>query len=77
MKKIIIAIACCALVFNGAEAKKKKEVKKEEGFVFTTVKENPITSIKNQHAGASADWHFSKANLSVWVKELTIWQKCF
>ena len=24
MKKIIIAIACCALVFNVAEAKKKK-----------------------------------------------------
>ena len=40
MKKVIIAIACCALVFN-VSAKKKKEVKKEEGFVFTTVKENP------------------------------------
>ena len=59
MKKIIIAIACCALVFNVAEAKKKKnEVKKEEGFVFTTVKENPITPVKNQHRSSTC-WSFS------------------
>ena len=30
MKKVIIAIACCALVFN-VSAKKKKEVKKHLG----------------------------------------------
>ena len=57
MKKVIIAIACCALVFN-VSAKKKKEVKKEEGFVFTTVKENPITPVKNQHRSSTC-WSFS------------------
>lgn len=32
--------------------------KKEEGFVFTTVKENPITSIKNQNRSSTC-WSFS------------------
>ena len=32
--------------------------KQEEGFVFTTVKENPITRIKNQNR-AGTSWSYS------------------
>ena len=39
-------------------AKKKSEPKNEEGFVFTTVKANPITSIKNQ-SRAGTCWCYS------------------
>ena len=35
-----------------------QEPKKEEGFVFSTVKENPITSIKNQNRSSTC-WSFS------------------
>ena len=45
MKKTILVAALALLAFD-MSAKKKTEPK-EEGFVFTTVKENPITSIKN------------------------------
>lgn len=50
MKKqiLLFALAICSI---GAFAQDKNEnEKKDEGFVFTTVKENPITSIKNQNA---------------------------
>ena len=56
MKKIIL-IAALALVAFDMSAKKKNEPK-EEGFVFTTVKENPITSIKNQNRSSTC-WSFS------------------
>lgn len=35
-----------------------QDAKKEEGFVFTTVKENPITSVKNQNRSSTC-WSFS------------------
>lgn len=56
MKKAIL-IATLALVAFDLSAKKKNEPK-EEGFVFTTVKENPITSIKNQNRSSTC-WSFS------------------
>lgn len=56
MKKTIL-IAALALVAFDMSAKKKNEPK-EEGFVFTTVKENPITSIKNQNRSSTC-WSFS------------------
>ena len=56
MKKTIL-IAALALVAFDMSAKKKTEPK-EEGFVFTTVKENPITSIKNQNRSSTC-WSFS------------------
>lgn len=46
-----------ALLAFDMSAKKKTEPK-EEGFVFTTVKENPITSIKNQNRSSTC-WSFS------------------
>ena len=43
-KTILIAATLCFCSMN----MKAQDTTKEEGFVFTTVKENPITSIKNQ-----------------------------
>ncbi|WP_321335464.1 C1 family peptidase [uncultured Bacteroides sp.] len=56
MKKILLTAILALLSFN-AFAQDEKE-KKEEGFVFTTVKENPITSIKNQNRSSTC-WSFS------------------
>jgi aminopeptidase C len=54
MKKIVL-IATLGLLSLNILA---QEEKKEEGFVFTTVKENPITSIKNQNRSSTC-WSFS------------------
>ena len=56
MTKRIFTLALAGLVTFGAFAKKKEKV--EEGFVFTTVKENPITSIKNQNRAGTC-WCYS------------------
>ena len=45
MNKLIL-VAVAGLCFGNIYAKNPKKDKAEEGFVFTTVKENPITSIK-------------------------------
>lgn len=42
-----------ALVAFDMSTKKKKTEPKEEGFVFTTVKENTITSIKSQNRSST------------------------
>ena len=47
-----------ALCTNVLVAAPKNKEKKEEGFVFTTVKENPITPVKNQHRSSTC-WSFS------------------
>lgn len=54
MKKsiLIAALGLCSLSMVAQDAKP------EEGFVFTTVKENPITSIKNQNRSSTC-WSFS------------------
>ncbi len=36
----------------------QEEVKKEEGFLFTTIKENPITPVKNQNRSSTC-WSYS------------------
>lgn len=53
----LIALAALGLCFSSVNADEAKD-KKEEGFVFTTVKENPITSIKNQNRSSTC-WSFS------------------
>ena len=54
MKKSVL-IAALGLMSLSAVA---QDAPKEEGFVFTTVKENPITSIKDQHRSSTC-WSFS------------------
>ena len=54
MKKTIL-IAALGLFSLSVMA---QDAKPEEGFVFTTVKENPITSIKNQNRSSTC-WSFS------------------
>ena len=53
--KNIVLIATLGLLSLNTVA---QEHKKEEGFVFSTVKENPITSIKNQNRSSTC-WSFS------------------
>ncbi|MCD7926554.1 MAG: aminopeptidase [Bacteroides sp.] len=55
MKKIltVAALSLCCLSIAAQESDKK-----EEGFVFTTVKEAPITSVKNQNRSSTC-WAFS------------------
>ncbi len=57
MKKLLSLLLVAALVLPAA-AKEKDEEKTEEGFVFTTVKANPITSIKNQNQSGTC-WAYS------------------
>ena len=64
-KKQLLFIACACLSL-GVSAKKHVE-KADTGFVFTTVKENPITSIKNQNQSGTC-WCFS--TLSFFESEL-------
>lgn len=76
MKKTIL-LAALGLISLSALGKDKP---KEEGFVFTTVKENPITSIKTRIvqalAGVSRASASSNRNCSVLEKANTIFLKC-
>ncbi len=56
MKKLIITLAALAAALSVSA--QEQEPKQEEGFVFTTVKENPITSIKNQNRAGTC-WCYS------------------
>ncbi len=57
-KTIGLALACLSLTsLANAQVDEKKE-KTEDGFVFTTVKELPITSIKNQNKSGTC-WAYS------------------
>ena len=54
MKKSILIVAMGLLSLHTTA----QDTPKEEGFVFTTVKENPITSIKNQNRAGTC-WCYS------------------
>lgn len=51
-------LAAIGLFSISLVAQEQKEEQKEEGFVFTTVKANPITSIKNQNRAGTC-WCYS------------------
>lgn len=55
MKRSLIATALLSICFATVSA---QDSKKEEGFKFTTVKANPITSIKNQNQSGTC-WAYS------------------
>ena len=54
MKKSVLIAALGLMTLQAAA----QDAPKEEGFVFTTVKENPITSVKDQHRSSTC-WSFS------------------
>ena len=54
----LIALAALGLCFNSVNVNAQEKANDKEGFVFTTVKENPITSIKNQNRSSTC-WSFS------------------
>lgn len=54
MKRTILFAALGLLSLNTMA----QDTPKEEGFIFTTVKENPITSVKNQNRSSTC-WSFS------------------
>ena len=56
MKKLIIAMCAAAAVYGAAA--QEQAPKQEDGFQFTVVKENPITSIKNQNRAGTC-WCYS------------------
>lgn len=53
MKKMMLVAAACCMLFGNASAEEKKDAK-----VFTVIKENPITSIKNQSRSGTC-WCYS------------------
>ena len=53
---IFTAAALMLSVSAFAQTDEKKEVKEEEGFKFTTVKELPITSVKDQNQNEHSKW---------------------
>ncbi len=62
MKKILLmavgAMVALSAVAQEPQANENDSTKKEEGFVFTTVQSNPITSVKNQNRSSTC-WSFS------------------
>ena len=77
MKKSVLIAALGLFSLNTMA----QDAPKEEGFVFTTVKENPITSIKRTRtvpvrAGASPASVSWKASCCAWAKENTTFPRC-
>ncbi len=57
MKKLLFTAAMGLIALDMA-AQESKDTLQQEGFVFTTIKEIPITSVKDQHRSSTC-WSFS------------------
>ena len=60
--KRILTLLLCVLTLLPMAAKPKNDKTEEEGFKFKTVKENPITPVKNQNRSSTC-WSFSGIGL--------------
>lgn len=58
MNKFLTVAALSLCCLSVAAQEKESDKKAEEGFVFTTVKEAPVTSVKNQNRSSTC-WSFS------------------
>ena len=58
MKKCILSLALVVAAFSGAQAQRAPSPVSAKDFTFTTVKENPITPVKNQNNSGTC-WCFS------------------
>ena len=74
MKKLLTAAALGMFCLSGMAQEAK------DGFEFTVVKANPVTSVKTRAvpvlAGATLHWHSSNQNCSVWARVNTTSLKC-
>ena len=53
MKKLLFTAVLGMTALSMTAQEKNDSIKEEEGFIFTTVKEIPITSIKNQNRSST------------------------
>ena len=58
MKKILTFALIAMMAVSASDAKKKVDAKEKNKPVFTTIKENPITSIKDQNRSGTC-WNYS------------------
>ena len=64
MKKSVLIAALGLFSLNTMA----QDAPQEEGFVFTTVKENPITSIKNQNRSSTC-WSLSLIHIYMCIRD--------
>ena len=60
---LLAALGLCSISLFAQDA--QKEEPKEEGFVFTTVKELPITSVKNQSRAGTCWFQYGLSRIRI------------